>query len=453
MSRTIYKDSDKKMMQEGWMTYTQVCNQHFNGKRMAASWLRDHPEWEHRYSSATSTTGNPIRLYKPKETQPSLDLTWLDRQIAFARESLDKTITNANTTTAEIIESHKKAVGGARDIAREIREVSAAMKMAVAPNPNAIGGNPNVSSSTPPVKPAKATAKAEATPPDTRAMYLNALEANKKNSPPARNYFSVKPATKKILSLSDLHFPFEDMDAINYALDQDGNADILVLNGDIIDGYCVSSYSKTQNIPLSIEYNKALDLLRTVSGMFEEVVLVKGNHDNRVDRYLSSRIDPWAAMLANNDILDKLSKGIVYDEYGKETSRLNFGSTKITYNNMGLPWMSRVGKTIFMHPDTYLSQAGATVARGVDHISNYVDASSFDCIVMGHTHKQAKMVEKNKLLIEQGALCKTMSYQKQAEFKKRPSITGYAVVYQDADGAVRPDLTNFIYLKTIDIFQ
>lgn len=282
-------------------------------------------------------------------------------------------------------------------------------------------------------------------------QYMSARNEYLVKVKPGIVYFSTNPATRKILSLSDLHMPFHDTEAIEMALEHDGNADILVLNGDMLDCYSVSSYSKDKGIPLQSEYQLALDFIKEMTSRFQEVHLVKGNHENRVDRYLSQKLDPYSAILGNRDIVDKLSKGLILDETGFTGRSYNF--TNVYYNELGLPWLGKVGKTIFMHPDTYLAQPGATVTRGMEYLRGQLPWDSFDSIVMGHTHKQAKLIEQNKLLIEQGALCLTQGYLKQAEFRKRPSIVGYAVIYQDKDGNIRPDISNFNYIKTINIFE
>jgi predicted phosphodiesterase len=301
----------------------------------------------------------------------------------------------------------------------------------------------------PEVKPPKVTKPDLAT--NAAEQYMSARNEYLVKVKPGTVYFSTQPATKKILSLSDLHMPFHDTEALEMALEHDGNADILVLNGDILDCYSVSSYSKDKGIPLQVEYQLALDFIREMTSRFEEVHLVKGNHENRVDRYLSQKLDPYSAILGNRDIVDKLSKGLILDENGFTGRSYNF--TNVYYNELGLPWLGKVGKTIFMHPDTYLAQPGATVTRGMEYLRGQLPWDSFDSIVMGHTHKQAKLIEQNKLLIEQGALCLTQGYLKQAEFRKRPSIVGYAVIYQDKDGNIRPDISNFNYIKTINIFE
>jgi predicted phosphodiesterase len=299
------------------------------------------------------------------------------------------------------------------------------------------------------IKPAKA-AKVDLAAAATE-QYMSARNEYLSKTKPGIVYFSTNPATRKILSLSDLHMPFHDTEAIEMALEHDGNADILVLNGDILDCYSVSSYSKDKGIPLQSEYQLALNFIKEMASRFDEVHLVKGNHENRVDRYLSQKLDPYSAILGNRDIVDKLSKGLILDENGFTGRSYNF--TNVYYNELGLPWLGKVGKTIFMHPDTYLAQPGATVTRGMEYLRGQLPWNSFDSIVMGHTHKQAKLIEQNKLLIEQGALCLTQGYLKQAEFRRRPSIVGYAVIYQDKDGNIRPDISNFNYIKTINIFE
>lgn len=279
------------------------------------------------------------------------------------------------------------------------------------------------------------------------AAFLEYLKNEKVTSP-----VHVTPVTKgdrrKILSLSDIHFPFENRELIDSIVAEHSDADILVLNGDILDSYSVSSFGKDKHVLLLEEYMKALDFLIEVSKIFSDIYIVRGNHDQRAQRYISSKLDPETHILGRTDLLDALSRGIVLDESGNEVAKYNF-SANIHYNLNHLPWMCKIGKTVFMHPHSYTSKTMGTVEGCLTHLQNFVPWDSFDSVVIGHTHKVGKVVERNKLLIEQGSLTKVMDYLKVGINVRRPQVNGYAIIWQDEHGNTDFNLSGFIFSGTL----
>jgi predicted phosphodiesterase len=86
-------------------------------------------------------------------------------------------------------------------------------------------------------------------------------------------------ADRKILSLSDIHFPLARIDLLDKVLDEHDDADILVLNGDILEGYVFSSFAKHRRIAAMHEYLAAYEFVDQVRQRFPRVVITGGNHD------------------------------------------------------------------------------------------------------------------------------------------------------------------------------
>ena len=61
----------------------------------------------------------------------------------------------------------------------------------------------------------------------------------------------------KILSFSDLHVPFFLWEDMQKAIEIHSDADIVVLNGDILDAYIFSTFSKSKSIAAIKEYKMA----------------------------------------------------------------------------------------------------------------------------------------------------------------------------------------------------
>lgn len=285
---------------------------------------------------------------------------------------------------------------------------------------------------------------------DTVTSFLEAVKHAKQQI-----YLTHKPhgnKSYKILSLSDIHCPFHNEKLIKEILELHKDADAVILNGDIIDGYGASSFVKDKNITILQEYNQAMDLVTYISNNFPMTILVKGNHDQRVDRYFSKSFDPHMLALAQKDILWRLAKGYVYDDEGTLLGQRKY-KNKVVYNPNGQPWWVKVGKTIFMHPSSYSGQILKTVAAAKVHVENYVNSDAYDSIIIGHTHKVGKTIEQGKMLIEQGCLCNVMDYQTDGKFVSRPSVSGYAVIYQDEAGNTNFNDSNYIYCGTLNALK
>jgi predicted phosphodiesterase len=278
------------------------------------------------------------------------------------------------------------------------------------------------------------------------SVFLDLLE-KQEHKPKILPYSSSGVATK-ILSLSDIHCPFHELDLIYKIIEEHKDADMCVLNGDIIDAYAVSSFSKDKHISLHTEYTQALELIKYVASIFDRVLLVRGNHDERVQRYYAKTFDTENMMLARKDILLDLAKGTVFKSDGSVVGTLNFKN--VIYAPQGIEWIARVGKTVFMHPHSYSSGHLATVSKCLEHLSNFMHPDDFDCVVIGHTHKLGMVIEKNKLLIEQGCLTRVMDYQKVGALVNKPSTLGYAIISQDKNGNTIFNESYPVFLGTLN---
>jgi predicted phosphodiesterase len=250
---------------------------------------------------------------------------------------------------------------------------------------------------------------------------------------------------RKILSFSDLHIPFflwEDMKA---ALKQHSDADVVVLNGDILDAYIFSTFSKSKRIAALKEYRSAFDLVKILSDNFESVVIVSGNHDYRTSRAVQkSGLEKEATQVLRPDLLARIGNGEELNQYGELIKKHDF---KNVFYQKEDSWYVRIGKTIFCHPSGFASgYPGATVNKLLDHFNNRMDSSDFDSIVVGHTHKVYKGVVAGKLLIEQGAMSHKLPYQFKPDLRFKNAMNGYAVIYQDENGFVNFNDSTPIYL-------
>lgn len=281
--------------------------------------------------------------------------------------------------------------------------------------------------------------------------YLDAVDKAKNLTYLVKRPAAASSQYTKILTLSDLHFPFQNQELIDEIVEEHSDADILVLNGDLLDGYAASSFGKNKTVPMHLEYTMGLDFVFKMSKLFPQVYLVRGNHEVRVERYMTSRLDPNMSMFGIKDALSYLASGYVFDKDGNPKGILNMDN--VFYNLTGNPWILQLNKTVFLHPNCFTSGPFKTVMSACDYLQNFLDWGSYDSVVMGHTHQLGKTVYRGKLLMEQGCLVKVMDYNRNGKFTKTPSTLGYAVIYQDSDGNTLFNDSNVFYSGTLNYLK
>lgn len=253
--------------------------------------------------------------------------------------------------------------------------------------------------------------------------------------------------SRKILCLSDIHFPFSLEKEIKIALEEHSDADIVVLNGDILDGYIFSTWAKAKRIAALKEYMAAFELVEYCSLNFPKVIIVAGNHDIRPAKALAKAgFEKEESQVLRPDLLARIANGEKLNESGELIEKLPFDN--VLYQKYD-SWYVRVGKTIFAHPSGYRGGPGGTAQKLYEYFIKRMGSDDFDSIVVGHTHKIYKGIFCNKLLIEQGAMCDRQPYQHKPDLRFLHAMNGYCVIYQDDQGNTDFNLSRPIYLGSM----
>jgi len=246
---------------------------------------------------------------------------------------------------------------------------------------------------------------------------------------------------RKILCLSDLHIPFERDDLIMEIIEEHKDADILVVNGDMMDLHAVSTFPKERSVPLRLEYNLAMKYMKIFSETFPEVFVIRGNHEFRLNSYFYKNISPSVTFMISKEILGHICNGIIYDDDGNEKERLDFSN--VNYFPGQESWFFKIGKTIFLHPFSFSKVDGKTTVLAWEY---FADRDDIDSVVTAHTHQIACIIKKGRLCLEQGCLCVPLDYSKQGKLSFGPQCLGYSVIYQDEDGNTDFNLSKSIFL-------
>jgi len=136
---------------------------------------------------------------------------------------------------------------------------------------------------------------------------------------------------KKIGILSDIHFPYHDLEALTCAIKYLKNQEIdcLYLNGDIQDFYSISRHEKEKDMrDFKREVDMNRDFLQRLRDLFRTIPIYYklGNHENRFARALNVEAEEFSQLadLQFNVFfrLDKLGITMVEDWQGMEMGDL-----------------------------------------------------------------------------------------------------------------------------------
>jgi predicted phosphodiesterase len=251
-------------------------------------------------------------------------------------------------------------------------------------------------------------------------------------------------ASVKILAISDLHIPLHNGEVLTHALMNHGDADILVINGDFLDLYSVSQWTKNRSIPLIEEYKTGMKILRELASIFPKIYLTEGNHEDRLQRYFSSKIDLNVSFMTEADILHKLAKGYDFDEDGELVKMHDLKN--VFYTRGQQSWYVQIGKCIFAHPT---GSSGIPMRTAIKTAEWFVGRDiNFEAVVCAHTHQIGSIIWNNKLLIEQGCSCIPMEYEATSKMNYRPQTTGYTVIMMDKNGHVDFESSRTTFFST-----
>ena len=247
----------------------------------------------------------------------------------------------------------------------------------------------------------------------------------------------------RILCISDMHIPFNR--DIKEFFKYKGKVDTLVLNGDIIDNYSMSSFTKMYRLSLVEELIQARELLIELIEEIEpkKVTVVTGNHEIRLGKKIADKI--------GSDLLDLMPRdalAFLFDTGFNYYDRIKKCKTVYTpideevdceINYVGNFW-TKEGKTIFVHPQAFRGTTLGTVGKAYDYFTAI--GEDFQSIIMAHTHKLGMYVMNDKYLYEQGT-CANLNHMDYQDLKlpKSSQVNGYMYIIQDKDG-------NLIYDKT-----
>lgn len=254
------------------------------------------------------------------------------------------------------------------------------------------------------------------------------------------SYNTKKPkvtANYSELVLSDIHFPFalENLYSIVKDMKVRYGVSKVTLLGDILDCYSISRYSKPLSYinPLQ-ELAQARAFVEWLSGEFDEVSLLEGNHDARVFGvmantnpsiipFLNSPIEMLAAKLDNvfvrKTIVPNTAPSV---EFGKNTV---------------LPYLYVANNTAYCHISDFCGKDAHTQSRAwLDSTYDLLGlTSSPNLVLQAHAHRlNSEYNRKGQLAVTTGSMCRPMPYVFENPKKFSPPINGCVIIPRDYKG-------------------
>lgn len=188
-----------------------------------------------------------------------------------------------------------------------------------------------------------------------------------------RDTWNLPASINKVLLLSDIHFPYQDNEALTTALKygKEQNVDAIFLNGDILDFYQLSFHEKDPRITsIADELEIGRTFFKTLRKNFPKsnIYYITGNHENRMERYLRVKAPELLDVAEFRiDVLLRVAEyGIEYIEHG----------TKCFF-----------GKLLVEHGDKMKGSGGVNPARTL-----YLKMKRH--AICGHFHRTTEATEK-----------------------------------------------------------
>lgn len=253
--------------------------------------------------------------------------------------------------------------------------------------------------------------------------------------------------TQRIVVAGDFHAPFHDVSAVSSLVaNESKNCDLLVISGDLLDLYSVSRFTKSEPITIQQEWAGGTALLAQLAAAFPDILMIHGNHDERVERQLRTKLEPELAhaieILTGGDfsLIRLLAKA--------------HGNVRVADHQSGrfsMPWLCQVGDLVVSHAEKFSRVPGSTLRQVEEGLADFERVYGLDgwrVLVQAHTHAFGMFPwRSDRLLVEGGCMCQDHGYQMGARMGGRPQRRGYVTLTQH-DG--KTDL-NSVKFRWLDV--
>lgn len=247
---------------------------------------------------------------------------------------------------------------------------------------------------------------------------------------------------ERVLVLSDLHIPFHKEEDIINIVKEHSNVSTIILAGDILDCFSVSTFPKEMHIPLYEELKTASSVLKKIDKLTPNTkkIMFRGNHEFRFKRYLAKFQSEFSPLISD-DILDILKNGFTYRNYlnNKRTCAPLSDNYEVIDS-----WYYIYKDLVLAHPTSFSKIPMRTCVSTYDYFKN--QGVDFKALAIGHTHKAGTLIHGGTLLCELGCLCNQMDYANNGNVNYTPQTNGYGLfVFHKDKVDIYNSGTQFLY--------
>lgn len=236
--------------------------------------------------------------------------------------------------------------------------------------------------------------------------------------------------TRRIVVAGDMHAPFEDKDAIGQMLAETEGFDQLIVNGDLMDHYSISRFTKYEYVAVEREIAAADALLGAFSRQYPDVLVVEGNHDRpRFEKQLRALLS--LEMLHCIEYLTGGNLSLVR-AIAKRYPNIRLADHRVGRHHLG--WFAQEGDLLVAHAEKFSKVPGAALRVIEEWMADREDSlglTPWRLLIQAHTHQLGWFPwHSGKLLVEGGCLCQTHGYQLDPKIAGRPQRLGFVTLTQ-----------------------
>lgn len=223
-------------------------------------------------------------------------------------------------------------------------------------------------------------------------------------------------------TINDLHEPFAERRVLKRILlePEVKKTKTCIVNGDVLQLDVGSKFPVPKDELLSESLEKGSEIFEVLSEMFEEVIVIEGNHDRFLKRELLKNTKNGLKDALKNIYAIQLIIDDLFEKHGIKNIKFTFGNEL------------KLGNGYFAHPDYFTGVPGQTVIGMAD--SYLAKDRNVDFVIIGHTHAIYSGEYKRIAVYENACLCKDMDYIKGAQKRRSPWVLGYGIYTIKPDG-------------------
>lgn len=237
---------------------------------------------------------------------------------------------------------------------------------------------------------------------------------------------------QRIVVAGDFHAPFHDVEAVAELIAREGPyTDTLIISGDLFDLYAVSRFPKREPMTIEQEWAAGTALLAQLASAFPDVLIIHGNHDERVERQLRAMLPP--ELVHAVEILTGGDFSLI-KQAAKRHSNVRVAH-HVAEGGYSLPWLVQVGDLIVSHAEKYSITPGAALRKIEEALADFEHVyrlKDWRVLIQAHTHTHSSLIwHADKYLWEGGCMClNPQGYQMTARVGGRSQKQGYITLTQ-----------------------